>query len=94
MPSSRTPTIYNIILVTAGVEQNQVLVTVDQPTIKKILVKSRTSNDLRFSWASGGTYVTIPAGQTYWDDELELWDKTLYLVGTLNGQVAEIQVWV
>jgi len=93
LPSSSTPTIFTKTLVTAGVEGNQILVVEGNPTLKKIMIKSRTTNDLKFSWVSSGNFVTIPSGQTYWDDGLDKPVATIYLIGTLNGQIAEIQVW-
>jgi hypothetical protein len=95
MEIARVPTIYNLVLTTAGTEYPQVLNTTDQPTIKKVQIKSRTkSDDLSYSWVTAGNFVTIFGGQTYWEDNLEAWQLTLFIKGTVNGQVAEIEVWV
>lgn len=91
---ARIPLIYNTALTTAGVEQSLVLESDYQnSSIKRIQIKSRTSNDLKYSYLAGGNYVTIFAGQTYWQDEIDAWVLTVYLIGTLDGQIAEIEVW-
>lgn len=97
LPSSSTPTTINVTCPTTGTEKSQILVTYGQPTLKKILIKSRSDNDLKFQWQSttviGLRYVTIPAGQTYWDDGLDKPEATIYLIPTIDGQIAEIQIW-
>lgn len=94
MIASRVPTIYNVTLTTAGTEQSKDLQTdPNLPSIKRIQVKSRTANDLKYSYITAGPYVTIPAGLTYWQDIIDAWIITIFLTGTINGQVAEIEVW-
>lgn len=93
LPSSSTPVPFNKTLVTTGIEDSQILVTLGDPSLKKIMIKSRTANDLKFSWISGGAYITIPSGQTYWDDGLDKPEAIIYLTPTIDGQVAEIQIW-
>lgn len=94
MYASRVPKIYNLILTTAGAEQSQVLQNDSTlSSIKRIQVKSRSKNDLKYSYIAGGPFVTIPSGQTYWQDVVDAWLLELFLVGTIDGQVAEIEVW-
>lgn len=91
---ARIPLIYNVTLVTAGVEQSQILQSDPfSSSIKRIQVKSRTANDLKYSYITTGPYVTIFSGQTYWQDEIDAWTLEIFLVGTVNGQVAELEVW-
>lgn len=97
LPSSSTPVTLNVTCPNSGVETAATLVTLGQPSLKKIMIKSRTLNDLWFQWKSTGAvgllFVTIPAGQTYWDDGLDKPEATIYLIPTINNQVAEIQIW-
>lgn len=94
MYASRVPKIYNLTLTTAGVEQSQVLQNDSTlSSIKRIQVKSRSKNDLKYSYIAGGSFVTIPSGLTYWQDEIDAWLLELFLVGTIDGQIAEIEVW-
>lgn len=96
VPASGLPVSSELTLTTAGVEQSFDINVPDssKESVKKIQIRSRTSDALKYGWAPGGPYVTIPKDQTYWDDLLDIRQQlTVYLVGTLNGQVAEIQVW-
>lgn len=92
---ARAPFIEEITLVTNGVEQSFVLQSDPTlPSIKRIQVKSRTLNDLKYRYISSGPFVTIFAGQTYWQDEIDAWLLTIFLVGTIDGQIAELEYWL
>ena len=96
VPAAGNPAIFNQTLDTLGVEES-FDINVPDPSkepVKKIQIKSKTSDPMQYGWAPGGPYVTIPADQTFWDDNLDIPQQlTVYLVGSINGQVAEIQVW-
>lgn len=97
VPSANVPTILNETLETAGIEESKVLHDpATQPEhLKGIQIKSRTAaDDLRYGFAPGGPYVTIHGGQTYAMWNLDIGQSfSVYLVGTVDGQVAEIEVW-
>ena len=96
IPAALHPTIINVTLATAGVEQEVVIDAGEEPIIERIAgiqVKSRSSEDLEMAWESGGDHVTIPAGQTYWKEGMNCHILSLWLTGVSNGQVAEIEYW-
>ena len=94
-PSSVLPTIDELVLATAGVEESQVLQDDDGgPPIKKVQLKCRTGTPIKYGYAPGGPYVTLGTNETYWQDGLDARHITLYVVGTIDGQVAEIETWV
>ena len=85
------PTIYNVPMASASTEYSQQLPEVTQ----KLMVRCRQAYDLQMSWTPGTTatsYVTIPAGATYWDDSVST-SGTVYFQSKSGGAVAEIQVW-
>lgn len=100
VPALGSPIVYNITLATSGVEQSQDLfISIPTgssygPTIKALQIRSRDAKDLQYGFITSGPYSTIPSGQTYWRDNLDVVALTVYLVGTLNGQIIEIEVWV
>jgi hypothetical protein len=95
MDFPRVPQVINVTLTTAGVEQSQAIVTDadTQPAIKSLQIRSRSSDSLQYGFVASGPYSTIPADQTYWKENMQAWTLTLYLVGSVNGQVVEIEVW-
>lgn len=85
------PTVTNLTLTTAGTEYSY---TIPEMT-SKIQVKARTAVALQVSFTSsqsGTAYFTIPANQTYWDDDIRS-SVTLYIQSGTNGTVAEILTW-
>lgn len=97
IPSANLPKVFNKTLVTLGNEETQVIHTpgVDRDTVKGIQIKSRTTaNSLQYGFEPGGPYTTIPGGNTYAMWNLDIGQAfTVYLVGSIDGQVAEIEVW-
>lgn len=91
MAFSGKPIIYNLTLTSANTEYSQAL----PELITKLQIKCRTSSALKLGWNSGESatnYITIPADQTYWDDQIRA-SLTAYLQSSTAGVVAEIQVW-
>jgi hypothetical protein len=85
------PTIYNLTLTSANTEYSQ---SIPEYT-SKIMIKCRTSSAIKLSYTSGESgslYMTIPSGQTYWDDNIGT-ASTIYLQSTSAGVVAEILCW-
>lgn len=94
MQIARVPTVQEVTLVTAGVEQAfPIQISHQNSTVKSLQIKSRTLNDLKYGFALGGPYTTIFAGQTYWKERMESMIMTLYFVGTVNGQIVELEYW-
>lgn len=95
----RMPKIFNITLTTAGVEQPVILIdtpvseTAPQPNIRTIQIQSRDNLDLKYAWVSAAEYFTLKAGRVYYQDRMDCPLLTLYLTGTSDGQVAEVEVW-
>jgi hypothetical protein len=86
------PTIFNLTLTSGSTEYSQALPEITS----KVMIKARsTSHVLQLAYVSGtsGTvYLTIPAGQTYWDDSIGS-SATLYLQSPSAGAIAEILCW-
>lgn len=85
------PTIFNVSLTSASTEYSQTL----PEYASKVMVKCRTSFPIQFSWTSGQSgilFMTVPADQTYWDDQVGM-SQTIYLQSSQPGVVAEIQTW-
>ncbi len=91
MSLSGKPTIYNLTLINSGTEYSQAL----PEQYSKIMIKCRTSVAIQLAYTSGQSgsiYVTIPADQTYFDDEISS-SGSVYLQSGTSGVVAEILVW-
>lgn len=88
----RTPTIINKTLTTGGTEYEQ-----DLPdTTRRFTIQARVSNDFKLSFTddeSGTKYITIKAGATYTEENVDLRSKTLYLQSETAGLVVEIIAW-
>lgn len=87
-----TPTIYNKTMTDADTEYSQAL----PAGTRKFQVKCRTSFAIKLAFtsgASGTTYTTIPADQTYWEDHIALKGVTLYFQCASAAKVAEIIAW-
>lgn len=81
-------TIFNVNIISAGVEQSQAL----PANTKKFLIRSRNKGQLRLAYTSGGTnasYLTIPKGSSYEDEEYYV-AQTIYFQSTQPGDVIEI----
>lgn len=86
------PTIYNLVLTTAGTEYSQAIPEFSS----KLMVKARSAVDIRLAFGSTETsdlYITIPAGQTYWDDLVRTCTALYFQDATNDGTVVEILVW-
>lgn len=84
----------NLTLTTAGNEYSYPLQTDEQETsVKRFQLRSKDNADMQYSYTSNGPYITIPAGTTKWEDEIDARLLTLYIKGTVDGQIAEIEWW-
>ena len=87
-----TPVIYNVTMTNADTEYGQAL----PPHIRKLLIKCRTAFDIKLAFKdgeSGTNYITVPAGLTYWEDQIDNATETLYFQCADAGKVAEIVAW-
>lgn len=91
MANPGKPTIYNLVLTTAGTEYSQTIPEMSS----KVMARARQATDLQVAFTalqSGTIYFTVPAGQTYWDDGVSS-SSTFYFQSGANGTVVEILVW-
>jgi len=87
-----TPTIYNVTMTLPHTEYSQAL----PANAKKFLIKCRGNYaiDVCFSVGqSGTTYVTVPAGMTYWEDLIQPSSLSLYFRCDTAARIAEIVAW-
>ncbi len=88
-----TPVIHRVIMTLADTEYSQLL----PANCKKFLVKCRANYAIRVAFGAGlttTTYLTVPAGMSYWEDLLQITGLTLYLRCMTAAQVVEIVAWV
>lgn len=95
-PLAVAPFIYDVTLTNAAQWYPQVLHNdASLPSIKKIQITcNNKAAVLDYSYDGGITFVTMPAGGTYWDDGLDAQGITVSVRGNVAGAVAQIQVWV
>lgn len=89
---AQTPVLANIAVPVADTELAHTL----QANLKKILIKARGSSKVQFcftSGESGSKFVTIPAGCSYLEDNLNISSGTLYFQLNRAGDVVEILEW-
>uniref|UniRef100_A0A6M3XX73 Tail protein n=1 Tax=viral metagenome TaxID=1070528 RepID=A0A6M3XX73_9ZZZZ len=87
-----TPNVYNVTMTSANTEYSQAL----PANTKKFLIKCRAAYDIKVCFTSGQsgiTYVTVPAGMSYWEDLIQPSAITLYFQCATAAQVAEIVAW-
>jgi len=92
VPDAITPRVYNVTMTNADEEYSQALPL----DTWKFAIKCRGVYDVKLAFVedgSGATYITIPAGQTYWDDGIRATATTLYFQCATAGQIAEIVAW-
>jgi len=86
------PVIQNVTMTLADTEYSQAL----PANVKKFLIKCRTNYPIqvavREGW-SGTTYVTVPAGMSWWEDLIQPASLTLYFQCATAGQEAQIVAW-
>lgn len=83
-----TATIFNVNIISAGVEQSQAL----PANTKRFIIRSRNNAQLRLAYTTGGTsssYLTIPRGNSFEDEEYYA-SQTIYFQSTQPGDVIEI----
>lgn len=88
-----TPTIYNIPMTLASTEYSQLLST----NTRRFSIKTRGSSSLQLAYAagqSGVTFILIPPGAEYTENDLKLTGVTLYFQSPAAGQIAEIVEWI
>lgn len=87
-----TPVVYNVTMTTASTEYNQAL----PANTRKFMIKCRGAYDIKVCFVaegSGTLYVTVPSGQSYWEDQINDTAITLYFQCATAAQVAEIVAW-
>lgn len=87
-----TPTFSNVTMTNADQEYSHEL----PANCMKFLIKCRGLYDLkvcRIATESGSTYLTVPAGMSYYEDLIQTTGKTLYFQCATAAQVAEIVTW-
>jgi len=86
------PTVFNVTMAAAGTQYAQAL----PAGTKKFTAKCRTYVPVQICFTTGETdtlYLTIPPGQTYWEDRLLDAALTLYFECAIAAQVLEIVAW-
>lgn len=86
--SNTVATIYNVSIISAGVEQSQAL----PANTKKFLIRSRNKGQVRLAYSSGGTnttYLTLPLGTSFVDDAFYT-AQTVYFQSSKPGDIIEI----
>ena len=95
-PRAKKVVNYNVSLTSADTEYSQLL---DNDTVS-IALRCRTANDIRYAWVTGkvatptAPYSTLGAGKEYYETEVNLRAKTLYLASGDGSVVAELEVGV
>lgn len=87
--SNTTTTVQNIAVANANVEQSFVL----PANVKKFLIRSRNKGTITLSYASGGDYLTVPAGSSYVDNSFYQ-SQTIYFTTSKNADVVELVTYV
>ena len=86
-----TATLFNVNLISAGVEVAQAL----PANTKYFIIRSRNKGQIRLAYSLGGTnttYLTIPTGSSYVDEQFYI-GATIYFQSTKPGDVIEIVVY-
>lgn len=89
--ASTTPLIYNVTVPLASTEVSQTL----SAGVKRFAIRVRGKSKLQLGFNLGDSstnYITIPAGCTYCEDELNF-SGTLYFQTSSASQVVEIIEW-
>jgi len=88
------PVIYNTAVTLADTEYSQALPV----GTTKFEIKLRALNALLklafVAGESGTTYVTIPYGASYVENDVKMGSRSLYFQSPTAGGVAEIKVWI
>jgi hypothetical protein len=87
-----TPAIYNLTMTLANTEYSQALPT----GTRALTLHNRGLYATQFSYtngASGTTFITIPAGMYYYEEQVNLTSKTVYAQCPTAAQVLEIIVY-
>jgi len=90
-----TAYIYNITMTNANTEYSQALPT----GTKRFTLQCRGTYDIRYAFETGkvatptAPYMTLKAGMVYYEDDLNLTSRTIYLACGTAGQVVEIICW-
>ena len=87
-----TPAIYNLTMTLANTEYSQALPT----GTRALTIKNRGHYATQFSYTNGAsntTFITIPAGMYYYEEQVNLTGKTIYAQCPQAAQVLEIIVY-
>ena len=91
-PPGTSPVVYNKTMTSADTEYSQAL----PAGTKAFTMQCRGDYDVRFAYVTGkvatptAPYMTLKAGQNYFEDRLNLTSKTVYLACATASQVMEI----
>lgn len=91
----RTPTILNISLTTKDTEYQQLFPN----GIKRFSMQCTSDISVRFSFESGKVagsidpFMTMKAGVSYYEDDVSLNGKIIYLSSSMPGVRVEILIW-
>jgi len=92
--TAKTPNEYNITLTVVDTEYSQALPV----NTKSVQFTNRSYNDLRYSFTAGrvatptAPYLTLKAGETYFENNLDFDGKTIYFANDDAGDVVELLV--
>jgi len=90
-----TPTTANVTLTVVDTEYTY---TIPEKTTK-LKFQNRSNNTIRYAFVTAkvatptAPYFTVKATGLYYEDNLKLYGKILYLAGTNAGDVVEIETW-
>jgi hypothetical protein len=94
---ANTPTIENLSVATANAEVQYPI----PANTRKLIMRARTvqgqpTPSIQFAFTaneSNSTFITVPPGGVYSEDNLDLTDAVLYLRTNLASQIIEILSW-
>lgn len=97
-PAATGPKIFNVLLTNAGQEYSQLLQDGSdntKPSMKKIQLRCRnTTHTLQYRYETpDASLFDLAAGETYWQDGLDSYGRTIYLTSPNAGCIVDIEVW-
>lgn len=92
LESSTTPLITNLSLPTANTEVSHSL----SSDLKQLMFRARNASKLQFAFTateSGTKFITVLPGVVYFEKDLDLSGKTLYVQANIASETVEILEW-
>jgi len=97
VPACTSQKAYNLTLTNINTEYSQVIHDNGQisPSVKAIMFRLQNKNHAcQYAFKTGGPYFDLLAGEIYWKDGLDMYDKTLFFQTLADaGAVVDIEVW-